>query len=436
MSKDLKRKERIGRGSGGVKKKIIGWVVAILLIAGGVYAAFQYAGETTVEVAVAEVRRGEFTDAVPLRGEIRSSNSIELEAPRVPNLTITSLLPSGTRVSKGDVVVEFDAATQEQTRLQYQTNVEAMESEVIQMQASHTITDESDAMNLMTAEYNLERARLEASKAEVISRIEGAKNRINVDLSEGELGQVQTSVNAHEVAQAADLQRLNQRKDKATRDLERVEGYMSNMVIRAPIDGYVNILSNFRASGSFGSRPPAFKEGDSVWTGASIAEIPDLSEMVLDCAIAEVDRGRVKINMPVRIQVDAVPDRQFAATLSWISPIASESGTTKYFPAEVKFTELDDRLRPGMSASAQIIIERLPDVLLIPTRASITYEGLPAVRVQNGDDFEIRTIEVGQRNSTNTVVLSGLEEGETVALEDPAEAARRATESQSAGPEM
>jgi len=429
MSKDLKRKGRIGRGQGGIKRKIVGWAVFALVIAGGAYAAYLYTGQTTVEVAVAEVRRGEFTDAVPLRGEIQSSNSVELAAPRVPNLTITKLLPSGTRVSKGDLVVQFDAAANEQTYLQYTTAVEARESEVVQLEASHTISDEADAMNLMTAEYNLERARLEASKAEVISAIEGAKNRINVDLSEGELGQVQTSVNAHEVAQSADVQRLDQRQNQALRNLKRVEGYLSNMEIRAPIDGYINILSNFRASGSFGSRPPAFKEGDTVWTGASIAEIPDLSEMVLDTALAEVDRGRVAVGQLVRIQVDAVPDRQFAAALSWISPIAAQTaGTSKYFPAEVTLTELDDRLRPGMSASGQIIIERLPDVLLIPTRASITYDGKPAVRLQNGNEFEIRPIEVGQRNSTNTVVLSGLEEGEIVALEDPAEAARRASE--------
>jgi hypothetical protein len=91
------------------------------------------------------------------------------------------------------------------------------------------------------------------------------------------LGQVKTTITAHEVAQEADVKRLEQRKDKTVRDLERVKGYLEKMMLRAPIDGIVNILPNFRASGNFGSSPPPFKEGDSAWTGAAIAEIPDLT---------------------------------------------------------------------------------------------------------------------------------------------------------------
>ena len=132
-------------------------------------------------------------------------------------------------------------------------------------------------MNLMTSGYNLERAKLEASKAEVISEIEGAKNRINVGISEGELGQVKTTLSAHNISQEADLESLQQKKDKTVRDMERAKGYLSTMVVRSPNDGIVNILPNFRSAGSWGSKPPPFKEGDSAWTGAAIAEIPDLS---------------------------------------------------------------------------------------------------------------------------------------------------------------
>ena len=107
-----------------------------------------------------------------------------------------------------------------------------------------------------------QRTELEASKAEVISEIEGAKNRIDVGISKGELSQVTTTIDSHKVSQGADLERLGQKKDKTLRDLERAKGYLSKMVIRAPIDGIVNIMPNFRASGSFGSTPPPFREGD------------------------------------------------------------------------------------------------------------------------------------------------------------------------------
>jgi hypothetical protein len=80
----------------------------------------------------------------------------------------------------------------------------------------------------------------------------------------------------------------------------------------------------------------------------------------------------------------------------------------------------------GMSASAEVIIEREPNALLIPIRASFVQNDKPAVYVQRGDQFLVRGIAVGKRNEEDMVVLSGLREGELVTLENPAEAAKRA----------
>jgi len=432
MSKDLKPKQRLGQ-AGSRKKRIIIWMIMLTVFSVGGYAGYRKYQETTtkVEVPVQKVRKGEFVIAVKTRGEIKAVRSEILAAPQVPSVRIVKLVESGKPIKKGEVVVEFDAASQEQQLLERETSVRTVDSEVIQTKASHRMTDEMDAMNLMTSGYNLERSKLEASKAEVVSEIEGAKTRIDVTISEGELNQVKTTVKAHDVAQKADLERLEQKKDKAVRDMERTKGYLSKMVLRAPNDGIVNLLPNFRSQGSFGSAPPPFKEGDPAWTGAAIAEIPDLSEMRIELKLDEVDRGRLQLGQQLRIDVDAVPDKDFRAELDWISPIASVTfrgmgSSDKNFPARATLKNLDNRLRPGMSASAEVIIESQPGVLLIPIRASFMHNGKPAVYVQKGLQFEIRPITVGKRNDSEMVVLSGLKEGEQVALENPQEAAKRA----------
>ena len=104
-------------------------------------------------------------------------------------------------------------------------------------------------MNLMTSEYNVERAKLEASKAEIVSEIEGAKNRIQVGVSEGELKQVKTVDQARaRFRNEADLDRLEQKKDKTVRDVERAKSYLEqDGDARRRIDGIVNILPNFRS---------------------------------------------------------------------------------------------------------------------------------------------------------------------------------------------
>jgi HlyD family secretion protein len=431
MSKDIRPKQRLGQVGRTRLRKYGVPALLIAVLSGGAWAAYRYTNTTTVEVPVAVVRKGEFVISVKTRGEIRSINSVILTAPQVPDPKIVRLAESGKPVRKGDVVVEFDAAQQEQFYLDRNTSVRTVDSEIVQTKASHRIVDEMDGMNLMTSEYNVERAKLDASKAEVVSEIEGKKSRIDVGVTEGELDQVKATIRAHKIGQEADLERLQQKKDKTLRDLERAKGYLSRMVIRAPIDGIVNILPNFRAQGSFGSTPPPFKEGDPAWTGAAIAEIPDLSSMRIELKLDEVDRGRLKLGQVVRIRVDAIPEKEFLADLDWISPIAAIQWrgmglTDKTFPAQATLRQVDPRLRPGMSGSAEILIETQKDALLIPARASFMDKGQPAVYVQRGTNFEIRHIKAGKRNENDLVVLEGLREGEQVALENPAEAAKRA----------
>jgi multidrug efflux pump subunit AcrA (membrane-fusion protein) len=138
----------------------------------------------------------------------------------------------------------------------------------------------------------------------------------------------------------------------------------------------------------------------------------------------------VKLGQEVRLRVDAIPEREFTAVVDWISPIAAlvfrSFPPEKLFPARATLRNLDPRLRPGMSATAEIIIEKQEKALLIPVRASFTQNGKPTVYVQRGQQFLTRAIEVGKRNENDMVVLSGLKEGELVTLENPAEAAKRA----------
>ncbi|MCU1274692.1 MAG: efflux transporter, family, subunit [Bryobacterales bacterium] len=430
MSKDLKPKHKLGRARLSKRKRILIWSAVSLACAGGVYAAYHYTGTTEVDVAVAPVRRGDFIVSVKTRGEIRSVRSVLLTAPQVPDPRIVKLAESGKPIKKGEMVIEFDGVQQEQNLIEKGTSVRTADSEVVQTKAQHKIEDEMDGMNLMQSEYNVQRAKLEASKAEILSEIEGAKDRIDVGVSEGELGQVKTTIKSRKISHSADIERLDQKKDKAVRDTDLARGYLSKMVMRAPNDGIVNILPNFRAGGSFGQSPPPFKEGDRVWTGAAIAEIPDLSEMRLELKLEEVDRGKLKLSQPVRVRVDAVPEKEFTAEMDWISPIATlvfrSFPPEKLFPARATLKNLDPRLRPGMSASGEIIVEKQPNVLLIPSRASFLVNGKPTVYVQKGQRFQTRTIEVGKRNDQDLVVLKGLKQGELVTLESPEDAAKRA----------
>jgi len=411
------------------RRRVFGWVVVVLVGGGAVYAAFHLGTPPPIEVPTARAQRGEFTISVRGRGEIKSARSVIVSAPQSPESRIVLLAPAGKAVKKGEVVVEFDPVTQEQTYLDRNSQVRQVDSEIVQAKAQHKIVNEQDAMLLMQTQYNLERAKLEASKQEILSEIQGAKNRIDVGISEGEVTKANTAIGAHKTAQEADLSRLGERKDKTVRDMDRAKKYLEGMILRAPMDGIVIVLPNFRSGGQFGSSPPPFKEGDRAWTGAPIVEIPDMSEFQAEFRIEEVDRGLVREGQPVKVRIDAVPDLEINGELSWISPIAQllfrSFPPEKNFPAKAKLSKADPRLRPGMSATAEVIIEQQARSLTIPIKASFELDGKPAVFVQSGNRYQRRQIKAGERNATDLVVLAGLAEGEVVALENPEEAARK-----------
>jgi len=429
-SKDQRPKTRLGK-SNPRRVKIITWAIGLTACGSGLYAAYHYTATTEVEVAVAPVRRGDFIISVRTRGDIKSARSTILKAPMVPGLRIVHLAAQGIPVKKGEVVVAFDGMQQEQNVIQQTLSVQSIQGSIDQLKATQQISNDSDALSKMQGEYGVESSKLDASKAEVLDAIDGEKYRITVGVQEGSLQQVKANIDAHQVGNQADIFRLTQQEDKAARDLDTATSYLSMMQLRAPTDGVVNVLPNFRSAGTFGQSTPPFREGDNVWNGAEIVEIPELTELYIDLKLEEVDRGKIELGQPVRIRVDAIPDKEFTANLDYISPIAAlvfKGGATpeKTFPARATLKNLDPRLSPGMSASAEIIIERQPNTLMIPARASFDKDGKPAAYVQVGKSFVLRPITVGKRNDDDIIVTSGLKEGEIVTLETPAEAAKRA----------
>jgi HlyD family secretion protein len=434
-SKDLRPEQRLGRGNP-KRTKMIFWAVGLLACGSGLYAAYHYASTTEVEIPVARVRKGDFVISVRTRGDIKSTRSIFVTAPQVPSLRIVRLAKNGQSVHKGEVVVEFDREAQENNIISRQNMVQQYQGTITQQLASRKMQDEQDAFSKVQNEFSLERAKLEASRAAVLSPIDGEKNRISVTVAEGTLQTTRAKMNANDVSADATMLRANQQLNNADKNLKLTQSYLTQMELRAPADGVVNILPNFNARGTFGrSGQPPFKEGDSVWTGAQIMEIPDLSEMYIDLKLDEVDRGKIALAQNVKVRVDSIPDKEFLGVLDFISPAATVvytgSGTNqqtnadKVFPATATLKALDPRLRPGTSASAEVIIERQADSLMIPVRANFDKNGKPAVYVQKGAGFELRQVQVGKRNEDDVVIVGGLKEGDVVALEDPVKLAKK-----------
>jgi RND family efflux transporter MFP subunit len=216
--------------------------------------------------------------------------------------------------------------------------------------------------------------------------------------------------------------RASQKRNKALFDVQQGERAVSSMTLRAPVGGMVTILPNWRNQVGW-SEAPEFKEGDRLWPGAAIAELPDLSSVRVAARVDETDRGRVKPGQPAKVRVDAIPDREFDARVAEISPLAkldfSSWPLTKSFDLILELAATDQRLRPGMSANARIAVDRQADAVLLPAPALFEKGGRSVVYVQGAWGFQERLVEIGRRTPKQVAVRRGVKPGERVALRDP-----------------
>jgi HlyD family secretion protein len=398
-----------------------GMIVAIILLAGsGVVLGGVRLGKRSPTVPTIEVKRGEFLDSTQFRGEVKALKSVTISAPaEAGDLQIVKVSPEGTVVKPGDVVVEFDKTKTEQELAQYQSSLKSAEAEIGQARAQARLAEEEDKTAVLKAGYDVEKAKLEASKQEIISKIEGEEKRLELADAEQKLREAQTKEKSDKTLNQATVESKEQASKKAAYDVERANRALARMIQRAPSAGTISLLQHWS-----GSNMTAYRPGDRAWPGAAIAELPDATTLRVSARVDETERGRLAAKQPVTVQLNAIPDRQFTGHIEQISAIASldfSSGwpITRNFILEIVLDQSDPRFKPGITGQVTVIVDRVPNAVTIPAQAMFQKSGQNLAYVWRGTQFEERAIEIGRRSGDRIMVAKGVSPGEQVALKDP-----------------
>ncbi|NUR57070.1 MAG: HlyD family efflux transporter periplasmic adaptor subunit [Acidobacteria bacterium] len=397
-------------------------VFAAILVAGG----FAIAGRAAVapDVPTTDVTAGDFVDYMQLRGSIRPAKSIILSAPtQAGELQIVKLAKNGSAVASGDVLVEFDATMLRQRMQEKQSELKQAAAEIDQAKAQQKITEEQDQSAVMKAKYDLERARLDLGKRDLVSKLEYEQAKLAVADAELKLHESEEKARSNRTAAEADLAAKLRKREKAQFDFDRAKRGIDALIIKAPTGGTVNIMPNYRASSMFGAEVE-FREGDRAWPGANIVELPDLSSIHLEARLDESDRGRLKVGQSATVKIEAVPGRDFAATVDLISVLAKADFTSgwpplKNFDLGLVLKDPDPRIRPGMTATARIATDRVPGFLLAPTEAVFQRDGRSVVYKLRGSMFDETHNEVARRGREQVAIAAGVQSGYKLATRRP-----------------
>jgi len=211
--------------------------------------------------------------------------------------------------------------------------------------------------------------------------------------------------------------------------LQQAETNLSHTTIVSPIDGKAVQLNAH--------------EGEVVVTGTMnnpasvIAIIADLSEILVESDVNETDVVSLRLGMPAKIKVDAIPDKEYAGHVAEIGSSAaarqSAGAGIRYFKVKVAIDNPDDRLRPGMTSQVSIITSTAANTPAVPIQSVVERvppsqskkkgdeaeedENLPKkkyVFVISGGKVKMTVVTTGISDATHVAILSGAKTGNQV----------------------
>lgn len=381
-------------------KQLVGGALALLLVAAAVVyvrgrepaAAPGGAGATIVTVT-----RGELVETASASGTIEPNVQVEVKS-RSAGEVVEVLVHEGERVEAGALLFRIDPIDAQRGVAEARASARRTAAELAQARANLAIAEaEADdarttsdvrargtELGLVTAEEDRT-----ARRAQVVAETSVRLRRAQVDASAANVAAARLAV------------------AEAERRLVETE-------IRAPIAG--TILSVDVERGSIVASAVT-----NVGGGAALATLADLTDLRVIGRLDEAQIGAVAVGHPVRIRVDAYPERTFVGRVERVSPLGRTESNVVTFDVEVVVTDPEaHRLRSGMSADLEIETGRQRDVLLVPLVAIQSSGAERTVRLASG---ETRRIVTGPTDGSRIVVRSGLRAGDRLLVGGTSEAA-------------
>lgn len=416
---------------------LIGTLLAAVLgaLAWGALRFVKVASATaSTEVPTTRVKKGKVVVSVSARGELQGGNSEMLTAPMVGggDLPITFLREPGELVNAGDVVVQFDTTQQEYNLREAQADLAEAEQQVIKAQADSEASDEETAYAVLSAQSEVKQAELEIRKNPVKPAIVRRQNELALDAARDRLRQAQQDLKNKKTTFAAGIaiQRAAQNKAKVMADL--AQRNIDNMTLKAKTSGYVNIQQNTNMNMMYwGMQLPAFQVGDSSRSGMAVAQIPDLKNWEISANVGELDRGHLSPGQKVTVKVVALAGKEFHGV---IKSLGGTSGAPwdRHFECRISLEQGSPELRPGMTSNLVITAEMLDNVLWLPFQALFESDGRTFVYLKTGNGFMPHDVALVRR-SESQVVLTGINEGDVVAMSNPDQSSKPAASGQQNG---
>ena len=368
-----------------------------------------------------KVERCAFIKTLRMTGLVESIHFHNVAAPRLVGATgpgsntliITKLMPSGTHVEPGQLLVEFDRQNQLKAAIDKRSEHRDLEEQIRKKRGEQEQARAKDETELAVAANAVENAGLEMKKNAYLARIDQEKNELRLEEAQAKQKQLLATFDLKRVAAQADLRILEIQRDRAYKAMKSAEDNATRMVVTSPIAGMVVLRMVWRPG-----QQVEIQEGEEARPGMPIMQVVDPGSMLVRVKVNQADVHLLKAGQPARISLDAYPELEFQGRVEHVAPVGTTSMLTprvRNFVATVSIQGSHPKLMPDLSAAVDVELERKDGVIVVPRDAVVREKDALTVRVLDEDGgARSRTVTLGAMNDYEVIVASGLEPGVTV----------------------
>ena len=399
---------------------------AVLVLA--VPSAWLLAGNTAPDDAavVARVKRGAFAVTVTTSGELKAREFVQITAP--PNaqqagayqMKISSIVPEGTVVKKGDVVAELDRSVVAAKLQDVTLALQKAEAQYEQAMLDSTLNLSTARENIRTMELGLEEKRLAKEQAVYEAPTVRRQAEIDYEKAERQLAQAKSDYETKTEQARAKMREVGTEVSRQRALLKVIQDVMAGFTIRAPAPG---MLIDVKEQWSGKKRTTGSQV--TAWDPA-VGTLPDLAKMESVTYVNEIDVRKVAVGQPVVITLDADPAKKLTGRVTNVANVGEQrpNSDAKVFEVKIQVEQSDSTLRPGMTTGNVIETLKLDTALYVPLEALGSDSGVAYVYKQSGGRVLKQEVVTGAMNDDEVVVEQGLAEGDRVVLTPPSDQAK------------
>lgn len=307
---------------------------------------------------VVQVERGKFHATITETGELQAVNSKIITVPffnwEYGKSKLIWLEKEGIQVSKGDAVGQLDTSGVKRVKGQKEADLEIAKADLEKLKVDHASQMKKLLADLKSAEAALKLAQIDTQRVRYESKAKQEISQLQLKIAEIELRKVQNKIKHTHIIQNEELLIQKEKIKQIISAIKNAERTIERFTLRAPSDGIVEYRRKRRSK-------EKIRVGDEFWPGRPLIGLPDLSQMKVQTTVNETDIVKIYIGQKVFVRLDAYPKIAFEGKINSISITChdkEEKSKIKVFDVAVLLNERDPILKPGMTVSCEILVER------------------------------------------------------------------------------